>query len=449
MKQPRILLAGTSSGSGKTTAVCAVLTLLKRRGMRVTAFKCGPDYIDPMFHESVLGAPSANLDPFFCDANRLRSILAENAGELCVVEGVMGYYDGTGADGTDNSTYTVARETGTPVILVINGRGAAASLLAAAEGFLRFVPDSGIAGVLFNNTSPAVCRTLAAQARERFGNRLRVVGCIPKLPEECVLASRHLGLVTAQEISELQELIGRIADLCEKTIDLDALLELAGSAPDLEFSPPPVPLLPPVRLAVARDAAFCFYYRDTLRLLEKMGAELLPFSPLQDEPVPETADGLLLGGGYPELYAEILEKNETARESVRRAVCGGLPTIAECGGFQYLGQTLGGYRMCGVLPHESADTGSLVRFGYVTLTARVPGLLGDAGTTLHAHEFHYYDSTDSGTDFRAVKPGGRSWDCGVHRGSLYAGYPHLCLYADLRSAEAFYRKCLEYKEKAK
>ncbi|MBQ3816619.1 MAG: cobyrinic acid a,c-diamide synthase, partial [Clostridia bacterium] len=173
------------------------------------------------------------------------------------------------------------------------------------------------------------------------------------------------------------------------------------------------------------------------------------FSPLADEPVPEAADGLLLPGGYPELHAERLEESGIFRESVKNAVLSGLPTIAECGGFQVLGEKLAGHRMCGVLPHESEDRGKLVRFGYCTLTAKSDGLLGKAGTTLPAHEFHYYDSTDCGSDFAAEKPNGKRWDCAVHTERLWAGYPHLYLPACPDAAESFYRSCLEHKEKQK
>ena len=440
---PRVLFAGTSSGCGKTTAVTAVLTLLKRRGIGVTAAKCGPDYIDPLFHEAVLGVPSFNLDPFFCGGNLLRSLLAENGGSLCVAEGVMGYYDGTGAAG-ENSTFAVARETGCPVVLVINGRGASLSLLAILEGFLRFLPDSGIRGVLFTGVTAMTYALLKKWTEARFGGEIAVVGYIPRLPEDCLLTSRHLGLVTPGEVADLAEKLDKTADLCRDTVDIDALLALAESAHPLEYDPPEIPRMGSVRIAMARDDAFCFYYRDTLRLLEKMGAEIVPFSPLADEAVPDGADGLLLFGGYPELHAETLERNEQARESVRRAVSSGMPTIAECGGFQYLGTSLEGHRMCAVLPHDSENTGHLVRFGYCTLEAQTPGLLGPAGTTLPAHEFHYYDSTENGADFRASKQSGRSWTCGVHTESLYAGYPHLLLPASLSAAEAFYQKCLAY-----
>ena len=443
---PRILITGTSSGCGKTTAVCALLGLLKRRGIRVASSKCGPDYIDPMFHETVLGVPSGNLDPFFCDQNLLRYLLAESGGELSVIEGAMGYYDGTGPDGTDNSAWTVARETGTPAVLVVNGKGASASLLAVIEGFLRFKPESGIQGVLFSGVTSMTWANLKKLAAARFGDSLTLLGYIPKLPEDCTLASRHLGLVTAAEIPDLREMLGKIADLCADTIDLDALLRLADEAGPLAYDEPEIPRLSPVKIAVAKDNAFCFYYRDALRLLERMGAELLPFSPLNDEPVPASADGLLLGGGYPELYADRIGANVRFRESVRRAAAEGVPTIAECGGFQVLGQSLEGHPMCGVLTHSSANTGKLVRFGYVTLTAKDGGLLGDAGTALPAHEFHYYDSTDNGASFSAVKPNGRSWTCGVHTETLYAGYPHLFLPASLPAAESFYKACLRHKE---
>lgn len=444
---PRVLIAGTFSGSGKTTAVCAILTLLKRRGIDVTAAKCGPDYIDPMFHESVLGIPSANLDPFFCDEALLRTFLAKSGGEMTVVEGVMGYYDGTGADGTENSTFTVATRTATPVILVVNAQGASTSLLATIEGFLRFVPDSQIRGVLLNNVTAMTYAMLKKQMDSRFEGRIRAVGYLPKLPADCVLGSRHLGLVTTAEIGDLREKLDKTADLCAETIDLEALSEIAQTAEPLAYLPPDIPELPPVKLAVARDAAFCFYYKDTLNLLEIMGAELAYFSPLAEESIPADADGLLLGGGYPELYADALEKNEMTRESIRHAVERGIPTIAECGGFQYLGQTLDGKRMCGILPHDSTNTGKLVRFGYLTLTSRKDGLFGPAGTTFRGHEFHYYDSTDNGGDFTAAKLNGRSWDCAVGTDTLYAGYPHLFLPANLPAAEAFYRKCLKYKEK--
>lgn len=445
---PRVMIAGTSSGCGKTTAVCAVLSLLLRRSVKTAAFKCGPDYIDPMFHRAVTGVDCTNLDPYFCDRDTLCRLLAHRADghALAVLEGVMGYYDGTGVTGTANSTYTVASGTDTPVILTVNAKGAAASLLAVIEGFLRFVPHSGITGVIFNNISAMTYAHLKALCAEHFGEELAVLGYLPRLDEACLLGSRHLGLITAAEITDLKDRLGAIADIAEKTLDLDAILALADTAPALSCTTPEMPALPPVRIAVAKDKAFCFAYSETLALFEKLGAEIVPFSPLANEPVPDV-HGLYLPGGYPELYADRLESNTISRNSVRDAVAGGMPTIAECGGFLYLGKTLDGKAMCGALPHESAKTEKLVRFGYVTLTARRDGLLCAAGDTLRAHEFHYWDSDLCGKDFTAEKTNGRKYDCAVMTDTLYAGYPHLYLYANPQAAERFYRACLTYKNK--
>lgn len=446
MRLPRILIAGTSSGSGKTTATYVLLELLKRRGTRVKACKCGPDYIDPMFHKKVSGISCTNLDPFFCDKNLLKYLLCKSSGEITVIEGVMGYYDGTSHKGTDNSTFTVAEQTDTPVILTVDAKGSASSLLAVIEGFLHFVPESHIRGVLFNRMTPGSYKTVKAMMQDRFGESVVPVGFIPSLPEECHIPSRHLGLVTAAEINDLTERLEKTADLCTSSVDLDAVLAMACKAPELEFNAPEVPHLGGIKLAVAMDEAFCFYYDSTFKLFEEMGAELRFFSPLADEVIPEESDGLIVGGGYPELYAEKLEANIHTKESVCRAISSGMPTIAECGGFQYLGETQDGHRMCGVLKHSSAKAEHLVRFGYITMTSRRDGLFGSVGTKLKAHEFHYWDSTDSGDAFTAKKPDGREWKCAVMTDTLYAGYPHLFLPSNIPAAEAFYKKCIEYKE---
>ena len=450
MSCPRVIIAGTSSGSGKTTAVCAILSLLRRRGIDVRAIKCGPDYLDPTFHETVTGVPCVNLDPFFCDTNLMRHLLYENSGKrLTVLEGVMGYYDGTGESGTENSTYTVSERTKTPTVFVIDAKGASASLAATLEGFVNYVPESGIKGVLFSRISAMNYQNVRRITEARFGKRVIPVGYIPELPEDCLIPSRYLGLYSADEIEGITRKMDRIADLCEKTVDIDALVSIADSAEDISFTSPEINRYPSVRIAVAKDRAFFFYYHDTLRLFEKMGAELCYFSPLGNEPVPEESSGLLLGGGYPELYSDRLEANAVSKTSIFNAIRSGMPVIAECGGFQYLGKKLDGREMCGVLEHESYSAGKLVRFGYITLTANRAGLLGKAGTSIRAHEFHYYDSTVNGNAFTAKKPSGKTWECAVMTETMYAGYPHLYLYSAIDSAEAFYRKCLNYREENK
>jgi len=422
------MLCAAASGSGKTTVTCAVLSALKEAGDCLAAFKCGPDYIDPMFHSEVLGLKSRNLDLFLMGEEACLRSLWENGGGLSVIEGAMGYYDGI-AMSQEASAYQLSRLTRTPAVLVLDGRGQALSAAAVVKGFVTLRPDAPIRGVIFNRVSPMLYPRLREAVERETG--VRAYGFLPECPD-CTLESRHLGLVTAAEVAGLEEKLGRLAELARKYIDLSGLRTLAESAGPLEVPPPLT--LPAVegrpRIAVARDRAFCFYYADALTLLERLGAELVPFSPLTDRGLPEGCGGLYLGGGYPELYAQELAENSSMLRDVREAVEGGLPTIAECGGFLYLHRVLADdagrpWTMTGVLPAEARNAGRLSRFGYVTLTAKQGGLLGPPGMQVRGHEFHYWDSTEPGGDFQAVKPlSNRGWRCGVHREGLYAGFPH-------------------------
>lgn len=442
---PRILLAGTSSGCGKTTVTCAVLQALVDRGLRTGAFKCGPDYIDPMFHSRIIGAKSANLDLFFFSDNTLRYLLTKNAAQcdISVIEGVMGFYDGMGLTTTRASSYEVAQVTDSPVVLVVSARGASLSVLATIQGFLTLYPHNHIRGVILNQCSAMTYAPLARAIEERFS--IRALGFLPKLAD-CALESRHLGLVTAEEVADLREKLQRLALQAEETVDLEGLLALARSAGPIECQPVELPRLEPVRIAVARDKAFCFYYEDSLEALRDMGAELVPFSPLEDDRLPEDIQGLYLGGGYPELYGEQLSRNRAMGDAIRRALEGGLPCIAECGGFMYLTEAIGPWPMVGALPGQCFDTGGLKRFGYVTLTARRDTLLCRAGESIRAHEFHHWDCTQPGDSFAAEKSTGKRWDCAVTRDNLYAGYPHFHFYANPDFAVRFYQTCLKEKQ---
>lgn len=447
----RILIAGTGSGCGKTTVTSAILRALQRRGIDLRAFKCGPDYIDPMFHASVLKLPSRNLDLFFEDETGVRGQLARSipAGAVGVIEGVMGFYDGVSGTTDAASAAHLARATGTPAVLVVRPKGQSLSLAAVLKGFREFAPNT-LAGVILNGVSKGMY-PFYRETAEKSG--LKVYGYLPDVPAASI-PDRHLGLVTAQEIADLQEKLDRLADAAEEGLDLDGLLALARSTETLaDETAPLVPVCKkPVRIAIARDRAFCFYYADNLDVLSALGAELIPFSPLDDRELPQDMDGLYLGGGYPELYAEHLAANASMRRSVKREIERGLPTIAECGGFLYLHESLAGsdgkrHPMAGVLKNRAYLTQKLGNFGYIALTARKDGLLLEKGESTRAHEFHYAASDCVGADFRAEKANGRAWDCAHQTASLYTGFPHLYFRSNLQIAARFVQKCADFRRK--
>ena len=438
---PRLLIAGTGSGCGKTTIVCAILQALKNREYDVASFKCGPDYIDPMFHSEIIGAQSTNIDLFFSDEAQARSLFGKHAAELNIIEGVMGFYDGMGMDSEAASSHHAAQILDAPAILVVNGRGMALSAAALVKGYLELRRPSGIAGVIFNNISSMTYPLLKAAVERECG--VKVYGYMPNCPE-CALESRHLGLVTAQEVDGLRAKMQLLAAQAEKSIELDGLIELMQAQAPMEAGSFVQKHIGSVRIAVARDKAFCFYYRDNLEMLEEMGAELVPFSPVCDEKLPD-CDGLILGGGYPELYLEQLSRNASMRSSIREAIAGGLPAIAECGGFMYLTESIAGYPMAGAIETGCFNAKRLQRFGYTTVTAQEDSLLFSAGDAIRAHEFHYWDAENPGDDLNSQKPSGKRWKCAYTTDTLYAGYPHLYFPSNPGAAKHFIEKCLERK----
>ena len=459
----KVLIAGTGSGSGKTTVTSGLLQCLVNRGLDAAAFKCGPDYIDPMFYERITGARAGNLDPFFSDEKTLRWIIsrAEERADISVIEGVMGYYDGIGFT-SEASTFSVARAVNAPVVLVINCKGMGASVGAVLKGFLDWpeITDSCIKGVIFNNMSEKLYRQ-AAEMAESMG--VRPLGYLPRRAA-LTLESRHLGLVTAGEVADIKEKMKLIASEMEKTVDIEGIIDLAAEAPVLRSDAPEWKKkferqiaedtvimargdARRVRIALASDDAFCFTYKENTALLQEAGCEIVPFSPLSDTGLPDDIDGVILSGGYPELHAAELAANESMLESVRQSRADGIPMIAECGGFMYLHEVLEGadgklYRMAGVIPGRCFRTERLGRFGYITLKALEGGLLCPEGSELKAHEFHYWDSEHCGESFLAVKPdGSRSWKCGIMTDDMYAGFPHLFYYDSPKAAMRFVHAC--------
>ena len=455
MKIPRILLAAGSSGSGKTLITCGLLEALVERGLKTASFKCGPDYIDPMFHSRVIGTKSRNLDTFFTGSEVTKYLLTRNARdcEIAVMEGVMGFYDGVAGTTTTASAYDLAKVTDTPVILIVNSRGMSVSLAAYVKGFLEYKKDSHIKGVIFNQMSPMLYPRMKKLLEEELG--VAVLGYVPKV-EDCVIESRHLGLVLPDEIPELKDRLHKLAGVLEETLDIDRILELAGEAPDLlDAKPESVTdfrLSEPVRIGVAEDEAFCFFYADNFRLLGEMGAEIVPFSPMEDKQLPDGLDGLLLYGGYPELNGKKLEQNTTMKDMIREKLKAGMPCMAECGGFMYLHEEMEGmdgnfYQMAGVIPGKVYRTPKLSRFGYVTLTQKKPALGMEDFGEIPAHEFHYFDSENCGGDFHAAKPESkRGWDCIHGTDTMLAGFPHLYYYGNPEVPKAFLKKCLAYKK---
>ncbi len=518
------MIASPASGSGKTTLTCGILQLLKNHGKSPVSFKCGPDFIDPMFHRQVLGIHSTNLDSFFVDEEELRQIFIENmesendclpgeeAGEgiqvennqpekIAVIEGVMGLFDGLGGKSLKASSYDIARITKTPILLCIPACGMSRSIVPLVKGFLDYdkahsgTGENLIKGIFLNKVTKSTFQLLKSMIEEELSAEygVKVIGYLPK-DSDLNWESRHLGLFLPDEIKNLKEQIQKTAKTLEATLDFEAVEKISKIKSDRDFkglcplgervhfsaltsvssqkvaefcnqnslvitphpcgdgsvncgmmgetSPDKLSSFTfqfSVSIAVALDEAFCFYYQDNLRLLEKAGAKLVYFSPLHDKSLPSGIQGLLLGGGYPELYASRLQANESMRATIRQAVENGLPVMAECGGFMYLQEKLitergESYEMCGAIKGQCRYTGKLVRFGYAEFTLK-GGSDKNTGVkksglpvnfSVKGHEFHYFDSSNNGSDFTASKPlSDRSWDCMISTPTMLAGFPHL------------------------
>lgn len=407
---------------------------IKKQNIKVQAYKCGPDYIDPMFHRTVLGIDTGNLDTFFADADAIGRILARDTkdAELIVMEGVMGYYDGVGGATTMASSYELSKVTKTPVVLIVDAKGASVTLAAIIRGIMEYKKDSRIVGVILNRVSPMFYSRIKHVIETECG--IPVLGYLPE-DASFAVPSRHLGLLQPDEMQKQRDWVETVAKAARKTIDIDGILEIAAQAEMLQIQKATgetekSKFPAGYRIGVARDAAFSFYYRENLRMLEDMGATLVYFSPLTDAHVSEV-DALIFGGGYPELYAKQLYENQSMRASVWQALEAGMPCHAECGGFLYLGKSLADaegnvYEMVGFLDGAGFRTERLQRFGYVELAPQEADAFA-VNTVLRGHEFHYWDSTDCGDACLAWKPLSKqkTYPCMVKKKGTFAGFPHL------------------------
>jgi cobyrinic acid a,c-diamide synthase len=453
VKTPRlVVIAGVASGVGKTTVTLGLLEAFRRRGLAVQGFKVGPDFIDPGLHEVVTGRGSYNLDGWMCGRDHVLATVARQAVDvdLAIVEGVMGCFDGLDATSDDGSTAQVAKWLGAPVILVIDVQAQARSAAAVVLGFERFDPEMKLAAVIANRVGgDAHARGIREAVSARC--RARVVGAIAH-DQQVTLAERHLGLVTAEEGGLTDDKRARLADLVERGVDLDGLLELAAPLHALtDGTAPGTPRSPSVRIGVAHDAAFCFYYRDNLALLKAAGAELVYWSPLTDTTLP-AVDGLYLGGGYPELHASALGGNKTIRDAVRMFADAGRPIYAECGGLMYLAKGLEDldgttYPMVGLLPATARMRPRRLSLSYTEVTLQANSPLGPAGTVARGHEFHYssLDPVQASVPrvYRLRRRRGDEREEGYLIGNALLSYVHLHFASNPRIAESFVRACAE------
>jgi cobyrinic acid a,c-diamide synthase len=453
-KIPVLAVAGTHSGSGKTTVTLGLMAALKRKGLAVQGFKVGPDFIDPGHHRAVTGRESHNLDGWMMrpEVNRsifLRGLRGADAG---VIEGVMGLFDGFSGSDETGSTAETAKHLGVPVLLVVDARSMARSAAAVALGFARFDPDLSLAGVLFNRVGGRTHARMLEEAMEAVPG-IQLLGCLPR-DEALAIPSRHLGLVTADDHLMGEEKTDRLAAWIEAHVDLDRILD---AAPGFRGAPPSshTPPLQKERIGLARDEAFCFYYKENLLLLEAAGAEMIPFSPLRDRALPEGVSGLYLGGGYPELHCETLSANRSMKRAIRSFAEDGGVVYAECGGFMYLMRTIRdlkgrGHRMAGVFPFDAVMEPTLRSLGYREIETLEDTLLGPAGTRVRGHEFHYSSMTGGGEGPGPVysvssRLGAVDAEEGFTSGGALGSYIHLHFGSNPDSARSLVEACTRFR----
>lgn len=437
---PRLVIAGTASGTGKTTFVTGLISALRLRGLRVQPFKCGPDYIDPGYHTQAAGRSSRNLDTWMLtEAQMLQSFeRACRGADIAIIEGVMGLFDGSDFQTERASAAHIAKLLKAPVVLLLDISGAARSSAATALGFKVFDPELPLAGFVLNFAGSQKHAEGCRSAIERVC-QLPVPGWLPKVPH-LAIPERHLGLQLAQE-APVEALIGRLGDLVATQVNIDALCKIAATAAPLSLpGKTPVGRSRPgarPRLAVARDQAFCFHYQDNLEHLENEGVELVYFRPADGEPMPGRVSGVYLGGGYPELHAAKLSANQPFLRGLAQMHSQGNPIFAECGGFMALTEAIldsegNSWPMAGLVPGTTRMLPRLASLGYRRALVLRDNLLAEAGSVLKGHEFHYsiWEGPESASEKSAWElqtglPGERGSPAGFSEGNLLASYLHI------------------------
>ncbi len=453
------MIAAPSSGTGKTTVTIGLMAAFRQRGLKVQPYKVGPDYIDPAFHAAVTGRESINLDGWLLKQKVIQDLTAQYSvdADLSIIEGVMGLYDGRGLDPLEGSTAGLSIDLKTPVILVLDAKGMSASIAAVVHGLKTFRPVQ-IAGVIINRPSSDKYYQLLKACIETH-THTPVLGFVPVLPE-VQFPSRHLGLIQQCEIDDWEQKIKLLGETIGRCVDLETLIQVSKETEPLEK--PIAEKTPPhkqVTIAVAQDQAFQFYYPENLHILQRLGAELVFFSPLQDRMLPGNCDALYIGGGYPEVFAQQLENNETMRRDIRVQAEKGLPIYGECGGYMFLHErfkTLENktYEMCGVFKGEAVMTKRLQHFGYNTITACTSSCLFQPGDEIRAHEFHRSvinnDNEEPVVKVSKTYNGKKeTWECGKVYKQTFGMYPHLYFAGNEKAAAHFIQAAIAYKTHSK
>lgn len=453
MSNKRLVIAGTGSGVGKTTFTIGLMAALKTRGLTVQGFKCGPDYIDPTYHTAVTGRPSRNLDSWMLDEDTVLEVLHRGShdADISIIEGVMGFYDGKNPLSDHGSTAEISVLTKSPVLLIVNCASMARSAAAIVKGFQALSDQPNIVGVIANRVGSEGHYKIVKTAIEQEC-KIPVVGYM-KRESDIEIPERHLGLIPSIERGELSPFFEKLGSLIEETIDLDKIVELADAPP---IEAPFTSLFKKregkkVKIAVAKDAAFNFYYVENLELLEAFGAELTYFSPLKGEVLPEGTNGLYLGGGFPEEFAAELAQQVSVKESIKNTILNGLPTLAECGGFMYLTESITTtdeevYGMVGVIPGRVTMQRKLASLGYRTIIGEEGNYLLPKGMEAKGHEFHYSTYTAHQDHPYAYETVGmrKANKEGFMGYNLVAGYTHFHFATCTGLIENWLRKCQSY-----